>query len=277
MLAFRYGVYKAGVMKTTARTSFILLFSVIAVFFLFLSADGDTAVYVTNSGRKYHNNSCSSLRNSKIAVSLEEAVRSGYEACGICKPPSLTANDMVSPAGSAPARSVSGLYRVNAAGLKNTAEADPGQMIEAEVVSHVDGDTVRVRIVNPPAPLNLVETIRMLGVDTPETVHPSRQVEVFGKEASDFTKVRLLGKNVYLAFDWDLRDRYNRLLAYIYLADNVNSGGLVCHNAELVREGYAHAYTRFAFQFAVEFRVLEQEARREQRGLWGEAGVQKKN
>jgi micrococcal nuclease len=127
----------------------------------------------------------------------------------------------------------------------------------------VDGDTVRVRIASPPEGLNVVETIRLLGVDTPETVHPNRPVEAFGREASDFTKSRLLGKRVYLAFDWDLRDRYGRLLAYIYTSDRG------CFNAELIREGYGHAYTRYPFQFMEEFRALETEARRTKRGLWG--------
>jgi micrococcal nuclease len=102
----------------------------------------------------------------------------------------------------------------------------------------------------------------MIGVDTPETVHPRRGLEFFGKEASEFTRRRLLGNPVLLAFDWDRRDRYGRLLAYIY------SPGGDCHNAALIREGYAHAYTTYSFQFMDEFRALEQEARRERRGLW---------
>jgi micrococcal nuclease len=138
-------------------------------------------------------------------------------------------------------------------------------MVRAEVAGHVDGDTVRVRIANPGAELlGLVETIRMIGVDTPETVHPRRKVEFFGKEASDFTKARLLGKPVLLAFDWDLRDRYGRLLVYIYTQDGT------CHNAALIREGYGHAYTNFAFQFMDEFRNLEQQARQAKRGLWAD-------
>ena len=83
----------------------------------------------------------------------------------------------------------------------------------------------------------------MIGVDTPETVHPQQQVEYFGKEASKYTKTRLLGKIVYLAFDWNLLDKYNRLLAYIYLPDGS------CHNADIISEGYGHAYTQFPFQF----------------------------
>jgi micrococcal nuclease len=136
-------------------------------------------------------------------------------------------------------------------------------MVKAEVVGHVDGDTNRVRIPDPPAGLGAVETLREIGVDTPETVLPSRPVEDFGREASNFTKTRLLNQPVRLAFDWDLRDRYGRLLAYIYTAEGR------CFNADLVSEGYGHAYTRFAFQFMDEFRTLEQEARRKGRGLWG--------
>ena len=67
---------------------------------------------------------------------------------------------------------------------------------------------------------------------------------------------------MYLAFDWDLRDRYGRLLAYIYTADGD------CFNAALIREGYGYAYTRYPFQFMEEFRALEQEARNARRGLW---------
>jgi micrococcal nuclease len=136
-------------------------------------------------------------------------------------------------------------------------------MVPAEVVEHVDGDTVRVRISNPPQGLTLIETLRFLGVDTPETVHPQRPEEAFGREASGFTKERLLGKRVYLAFDWDLRDRYGRLLVYVYTGPPAS-----CFNAELVREGYAHAYTRYPFQFMEEFRLLEADARGAGRGLW---------
>jgi micrococcal nuclease len=245
------------------------------------AAGGKTAVYVTNSGGSYHREGCGSLRRSKIAVTLADAVRSEYEPCSICKPPVLIRET----APEAPETAAPPLYRVNraaypgngegegegegsASGLRSYAAADLSLMVRAEVVDHVDGDTVRVRIASNgavvPAELGVVETIRLIGVDTPETVHPSRPVERFGKEAGSFTRTRLLGRQVYLAFDWDLRDRYGRLLAYIYL-DNGE-----CFNALLVREGYAHAYTRFSFQFMDEFRALEREAKAEKRGLWGD-------
>jgi micrococcal nuclease len=249
--------------------------------FLFLGADSSTTVYVTNSGTKYHRDGCSALSRSKIVVTLEDAVRSGYESCGICRPPSPggkpggngASSTRGEKAAARPGEAVpAALYRVHAAELKTAGSADIQRMLRAEVVDHVDGDTVRVRIANPPEGIGVVETIRMLGVDTPETVHPNKELEYFGAEASDFTKARLLNQNVYLAFDWDLRDRYGRLLAYIYTAHTANAASgtiAACFNAVLIREGYAHAYTRFAFQFADEFRALEQEARRERRGLWG--------
>ena len=154
------------------------------------------------------------------------------------------------------------LYRVNKAGLKNSSQADIGLMVKAMVIKHVDGDTVRVQIFNHPDELNAEETIRLLGVDTPETVRPNQPAQPFGKEASDFTMSRLLGRDVYLAFDWDLRDRYGRLLAYIY----TDSG--LCFNALLIREGFGYAYLQYPFQFMEEFKALEQEARQQKRGLW---------
>jgi micrococcal nuclease len=220
------------------------------------AAEEDLTVYVTNSGRRYHQDGCSSLSRSKIAITLADAVRSGYTPCSICKPPVLSR-----PQEPAPAQA---LYRVNVADLALSAQADWQNMVPAVVVGHVDGDTVRVKIPNPPDGLGAVETIRMLGVDTPETVHPSRPVERFGKEASEFTKTSLLDKEVRLCFDWDLRDRYGRLLAYIF------TGQGECFNARIVSEGYAHAYISYPFQFMDEFKALEAESRRAKKGLWGD-------
>ncbi|MDR1930740.1 MAG: thermonuclease family protein [Treponema sp.] len=218
------------------------------------SADAEIIVFVTNSGKKYHRDGCSSLSRSKIALSLGDAARA-YGPCSICRPPSPEKAALTPPLSSA-------LYRVSVAEPPGFSAVDISRLLRAEVVDHVDGDTVRVRIANPPPELGPVETIRLIGVDTPETVHPRKEVEPLGREASDFTKTRLLGKTVYLAFDWDLRDRYNRLLAYIYTEEGL------CHNAEIIRAGFGHAYTRFSFRFMEEFRVLERGARENRRGLW---------
>jgi micrococcal nuclease len=225
-------------------------------------------VYVTNSGNKYHVEDCSSLRRSRIAVTLADAVRSGYEPCSICNPPELSGADSAADGNTAGSAgrgnaAVSGaLYRVNLSEPARCEEVDFSRLVRAEVVDHVDGDTIRVRIPNPPDSLGVVETIRLIGVDTPETVHPRRDMEFFGGEASEYTKFRLLGKTVYLAFDWDLRDRYGRLLAYVYLEDKT------CHNAEIIRQGYGHTYTKYSFRFMDEFRNYEREARSGKRGLW---------
>ena len=126
-----------------------------------------------------------------------------------------------------------------------------GQMVERVV----DGDTIIVAGIG---------SVRLIGVDTPETVHPNRPVEFFGKEASAFTRQLLDGKRVRLEYDQERQDRYGRTLAYVYLADGTFA------NAEIIRRGYGHAYTRFPFQHMEEFRELEREARTSRRGLWGE-------
>lgn len=74
------------------------------------------------------------------------------------------------------------------------------------------------------------------------------------------------GKRVRLEYDWERRDKYGRTLAYVYLEDGTFL------NAEIIRQGYGFAYTRFPFKYLEEFRNLETEAREAGRGLWGTAG-----
>lgn len=125
------------------------------------------------------------------------------------------------------------------------------------VADVVDGDTVRV------GRGWRQTTVRLIGVDTPETVHPERPIEFYGPEASDFTKRSLAGQWVRLEFEpGDRLDAYGRLLAYVFLEDGT------FFNRELVREGYARAYTRFPFRYREEFRRLEREARAAGLGLW---------
>jgi micrococcal nuclease len=129
-----------------------------------------------------------------------------------------------------------------------------------EVVRVVDGDTVEARVGGE------VEDVRLIGVDTPETVKPDAPVECFGPEASAFTHRVLEGESVRLVFGEERRDRYGRLLAYAYLGDRL-------FNAALVRRGLARTLTippndRFAGQL----RRLELDAARTGRGLWGACG-----
>ncbi len=147
----------------------------------------------------------------------------------------------------------------SALGLGSCAPAAVATVEEGVVVRAVDGDTLVVRIEGRE------EKVRLLGVDTPESVHPRRPVERFGKEAAAFTRRLAEGKTVRLRDDPSNtnRDRYGRMLRYVFLPD----GALL--NAAIIAEGYGHAYTRYPFERMEEFRALERRAREEERGLWG--------
>lgn len=124
----------------------------------------------------------------------------------------------------------------------------------AQLVQRViDGDTIAIQGVG---------TVRLIGVDTPETVDPRKLVEYFGHEASAFLRTLVQSKIVKLEYDFPRRDKYGRTLAYLYLPD----GTFV--NAEIVKQGYGHAYTAFPFRYLEEFRAYEKEARAANRGLW---------
>ena len=125
------------------------------------------------------------------------------------------------------------------------------------VLSVTDGDTLKIEYEGNS------ETIRLIGVDTPETVHPSRPVEPFGPEASAFTKNLLIGEEVYLRFGNEERGKYDRLLAYVFRSPD----GLFV-NLELVRQGYGHAYVKYPFEYMELFRQYESKARRFGKGLW---------
>jgi micrococcal nuclease len=135
-------------------------------------------------------------------------------------------------------------------------EAGPPS-VTAEVVRVIDGDTVEARIGGE------VEDVRLIGVDTPETVKPGTPVQCFGERASHFTKRRLTGARVRLVFGVERRDVYGRLLAYVYLSGRF-------FNPVLVRRGLARTLTIPPNdRFASRFRQLELGAARAGRGLWG--------
>ena len=118
----------------------------------------------------------------------------------------------------------------------------------------VDGDTIE---------LENGEKVRYIGVDTPETVDPRKAVQCFGREASDFNKHLVSGKTVYLIKDVSNRDRYGRLLRYVFL----ENGTFV--NMELIAQGYARPATyppdvRYSKQFVGNARLAENNGR----GLW---------
>ena len=108
------------------------------------------------------------------------------------------------------------------------------------------------------------ETVRLLGIDTPETVHPTKPIECFGPEASAFTKATLVeGSLVKLLRDVEPRDRYQRLLVYLFLADGTLFNQLLIDRG-LARTLSIEPNTAFASQFASH----ESSARNRRVGLW---------
>ncbi len=132
----------------------------------------------------------------------------------------------------------------------------------------VDGDTLL---------LENGKKVRLIGVDTPEvyiskklyrdaerTARDIKTIRKLGKKASDFVK-SLVKRNdgIRIEYDWQKYDRYGRILGYVYLEDGTFL------NAEIIKQGYGNAYTRYSFKYMDKFRKLEKEARENQRGLWG--------
>jgi len=140
------------------------------------------------------------------------------------------------------------------------ASAAPGGF-PATVVSVVDGDTIHVRIADR------LEKVRYIGMNTPEVHHPRKGEEPGGREASEVNRQLVAGKQVRLELDVQERDRYGRLLAYVWVGDTMV-------NAELVRRGYAQVMTIPPNVRHQQLLLkLQREAREAGRGLWSLAPV----
>ncbi len=129
----------------------------------------------------------------------------------------------------------------------------------ARVERIVDGDTIVVIIDGEE------EKVRLIGINTPETVDPRKEVECFGKEASTHLEDLLEGESVQLLPDssQDDADRYGRLLRYIQLVDGSDVG------AAMIRDGFAYEYTYdVAYEKQAEYLGLQDDAKNAERGLW---------
>lgn len=126
------------------------------------------------------------------------------------------------------------------------------------VTKVIDGDTIQVKIGSKK------EKVRLIGIDTPEIVDPRKTVQCFGKEASQKAKNLMLGKKVRLESDTtnSNRDKYNRLLRYVYLQDGTSV------NEVMIKEGYAFTYVQFPFQYMPKFKQYQSEAKSSNKGLW---------
>lgn len=126
------------------------------------------------------------------------------------------------------------------------------------ISNFVDGDTIAVNMNGK------VEKVRFVGVDTPETHKPNTPVQCYGPQAAAFTKVTIGSQKVRLVSDSEStdRDRYGRLLRYVYLSDGTDL------NEQLVRQGYAFYYPYFPFTKSAAFAADDQAAMAARKGLW---------
>lgn len=125
------------------------------------------------------------------------------------------------------------------------------------VMRVIDGDTIVVDYDGKK------EKVRFIGVNTPEIHHPRKGKEVYGPEAAEFTEKLLEKQKVTIRFDVERRDKYGRLLGYVYLSD----GTFI--NAKLVSEGYAQVMTVPPnVKYAKHFLKLQRQAKESGRGLW---------
>ena len=143
---------------------------------------------------------------------------------------------------------------------KQAEKAQPGLY---RVVTFTDGDTIAVDM------NGVTEKVRLIGVDTPETHDPRKEVQCYGEAAAQFTKNLIGANNVRLEADPTNtnRDRYDRLLRYVYLPD----GTLV--NAEIIKQGYGFAYTYFPFTKLEEFKDYQKQAESAKLGLWSNCSI----
>lgn len=134
-----------------------------------------------------------------------------------------------------------------------------------KVLKVVDGDTLVVDV------RGKKETVRLLGMDAPETVDPRKPVQCFGKAASDKMKSLVQGKDVILIDDSTQgnRDSYKRLLRFVYLPDSKRT----FINGEMIKEGYAFSYRQYPTKMLSKFNALEKTAREKSLGLWGSCPV----
>ena len=140
--------------------------------------------------------------------------------------------------------------------------AETASTLEGVVVRVVDGDTVHVRIGAR------LEKVRYIGVNAPEVHHPVKGEEPGGREATDVNRRLVEGRHVRLELDVQARDRYGRLLAYVWIGDTMI-------NAELVRLGYAQVMTVPPnVRHQALFLELQRDARSAHRGLWRRASLE---
>lgn len=163
----------------------------------------------------------------------------------------------------------------------NTVQSNALQADIFRVSKVIDGDTIVIESMSRDSQQKDSQqktTIRLIGMNTPETVDPRRKVECFGKEASAKAKEILLGKTVRLEYDdtQDILDKYGRRLAYVFVQDESsvakqvsNTDSEIFFNAYMIEQGYAYEYTYSKpYKYQKDFKDAQKRAEAERRGLW---------
>jgi endonuclease YncB( thermonuclease family) len=143
------------------------------------------------------------------------------------------------------------VYDVSVAGLARLADANVGAMLPATIVAIIDGDTASIAIADPPPGIMPAEKLRLRGIDAPEKDAPDPTA---GLAAEAFLANLVAGRTIYLAFDFQRRDRFGRLLAHAYLGDGTSV------EARMIESGHARHYHDPLTHFYDDLQRLERQA-----------------
>lgn len=177
-------------------------------------------------------------------------------------PTSSTPDSSPETAATPPAEQIAAVASAVATNTPEEQERNTSTESLYRVTKVIDGDTLTITKDNKNV------TLRLIGLDTPETVDPRKEVQCFGREASDKAKEVLTGHRVRIEADpsQGTLDKYGRTLAYLYLEDGT------LFNKFMIENGFGHEYTyQTPYKFQQEFKTAEKLAREGKRGLWNEA------
>ncbi len=152
-----------------------------------------------------------------------------------------------------------GLGRTGPAAVVAAGDHDRYNNRTFNCIKVVDGDTIHL---DEPDGKRAYTTVRLIGVDTPEVAGSPQGAMYFGAEASAFTRSQAEGKQVRIVLQTEeTRDRYGRLLAYVYLGDEML-------NEQIIAQGFGYAYTLYPHHWKERFIDIEKRARKQKAGLW---------
>ena len=244
-------LHKCGLISLIMKEFFAAIFTlalIIAVVALILS--------LVKPGLAFNKKLFKTNVRKRLAVYYSALIIALFILIGIVAPvPNVTVNERLSNS----AEDVAAVSQTEEIKSENPPIAEPELSDLYSVVKVVDGDTIDVSIDGK------IERLRLIGIDTPETVDPRKPVQCFGKEASGKAKELLEGKKVRLESDdtQDNRDKYDRLLRYVYLEDGT------LYNKTIIAEGYAHEYTyNLPYKYQSEFKQAQKDAEQAEKGLW---------